>query len=518
MKSSITGALACLVYHAANGVRLAVSGRHLRPITGAIIVGTPFLFGGLLLLENPSLLQSLSGAFLSGDWQAWAAGREALGRVMVLLLFNELAANAISLATKGTWLRTFKAHGFLALVSVGVVASPSVADWGSGASVAALPASLRALASILSAMASQAGLWVEAYFITGMILDGVHGYAPTGDALVRHGSTGLRKGLAYSGLFMGFLYGIKGVLEVPWARAGLSGSPLLSGVLAGALLFPLLKTIIESFDGSMPFFLRLRYSYAQVPLYLRGAVAGAGFGIGLGNDFIHSSSGDRATYGFLVGLLASAGVSFFRDAANALRRKGRVQPVKTYLVDAAIGGCIGALGAFYLDGAQAPVLIEKFRAYTSAGLETANYTIYSLVSKWGRVDLGSYAGGVRLFFDEALAGLITWSIAAPLFAVNRVFMTAAFQRDKAPIRHFFSRAGAVELGVNLIHVMRWGLWMSPIINTGLRMMGQATWYNQDGAVRTLVAAFKSLTLSPGDFQAWSLAVFVSLLAYDFLRV
>jgi hypothetical protein len=176
------------------------------------------------------------------------------------------------------------------------------------------------------------------------------------------------------------------------------------------------------------------------------------------------------------------------------------------------------LGAFYMDGAQVPVIVEKFRAYTSAGLEATNYTIYSLLSKWGRVDLGSYTGGVKLFFDEALAGLITWSIAAPLFAVNRVFMTAYFQRDKAPIRHFFSRAGAVELGVNLIHVMRWGLWMSPIINTGLRLMGQATWYNQDGAIRTLIASFKSLTLSPGDFQAWSLGVFVSLLAFDFLRI
>ncbi|MBL0058014.1 MAG: hypothetical protein IPP35_02605 [Elusimicrobia bacterium] len=518
MKSSITMSLACLVYHVANGAALARSGKHLRAITGALIVGTPFLFGGLLLLENPSLLQSLSGALLSSDWQGWAAGRELLGRLIVVFLFNEVVANAIGLAAKGTFLRGLKAHGFVSLVSLGVVLSPSVANGGSGAAVAALPPSLGVLAAIVSAMVSQAGLWVEAYFITGMILDGLHGYAPTGDALERHGSTGLRKGLAYSGLFMGFLYGIKIVVDSPSAKTFLTATPLLSGALAGALLFPLLKTIIESFDGSMPFFLRLRYSYGQTTLYLRGAVAGAGFGFGLGSDFIQTGSGDRSTYGFLVGLLASSGVSLFCDGANALRRKGRIQSGKVYLVDGLIGGLIGALGAFYMDGAQVPVIVEKFRAYTSSGLEASNYTIYSLLSKWGRVDLGSYTGGVKLFFNEALAGLITWSIAAPLFAVNRVFMTAYFQRDKAPIRHFFSQAGAVELGVNLIHVMRWGLWMSPIINTGLRLMGQATWYNQDGAIRTLIASWKSLTLSPVDFQAWSLGVFVSLLAFDFLRI
>jgi cyclic beta-1,2-glucan synthetase len=33
--------------------------------------------------------------------------------------------------------------------------------------------------------------------------------------------------------------------------------PLPVGTLLGALLFPLLRTIVESFDGSAPFFRRL---------------------------------------------------------------------------------------------------------------------------------------------------------------------------------------------------------------------------------------------------------------------
>ena len=35
--------------------------------------------------------------------------------------------------------------------------------------------------------------------------------------------------------------------------------------------------------------------------------------------------------------------------------------------------------------------------------------------------------------------------------------------------------------------MRWGLWMAPIINTFLRQSADPSWYNQDGAVRSLVA-------------------------------
>ena len=39
----------------------------------------------------------------------------------------------------------------------------------------------------------------------------------------------------------------------------------------------------------------------------------------------------------------------------------------------------------------------------------------------------------------------------------------------------------------MIEVLRWGLWMSPIIKSFLRPMGEPTWYNQDGAIRTVSA-------------------------------
>ena len=70
----------------------------------------------------------------------------------------------------------------------------------------------------------------------------------------------------------------------------------------------------------------------------------------------------------------------------------------------------------------------------------------------------------------------------------------------------------------MIEVMRWGLWMSPIILSFLRMSGEPTWYNQDGAIRTVVAIFQDLTLSHEEFVQWSLNTFIALLAYDLIRI
>ena len=67
-------------------------------------------------------------------------------------------------------------------------------------------------------------------------------------------------------------------------------------------------------------------------------------------------------------------------------------------------------------------------------------------------------------------------------------------------------------------MLRWGLWMAPVIYSFLRMAPDPTWYNQDGAVRTVVATLQSWWLTPEAFRAWSLQVFLGLLAYDWFRV
>src|SRR5262249_17036342 len=53
---------------------------------------------------------------------------------------------------------------------------------------------------------------------------------------------------------------------------------------------------------------------------------------------------------------------------------------------------------------------------------------------------------------------------------------------------------------------------------GVRQMGEPTWYNQDGAIRTMLAILRDATMTPEAFRAWSLHVFILLLAYDTVRI
>ena len=52
-------------------------------------------------------------------------------------------------------------------------------------------------------------------------------------------------------------------------------------------------------------------------------------------------------------------------------------------------------------------------------------------------------------------------------------MAAYFRKETAPIRALFTRDGLIQLTQNMIEVLRWGLWMSPIIKSFLRPMGDA---------------------------------------------
>jgi len=134
------------------------------------------------------------------------------------------------------------------------------------------------------------------------------------------------------------------------------------------------------------------------------------------------------------------------------------------------------------------------------------------------VNLGEVAGGVRLLYAESLSGVINWSFAAPLFAINAIFLTAILDRSLRPIRGLFSGAGAQGLVELAVRVMRWGLWMAPIINTFLRQSADPSWYNQDGAVRSLVAIGADIGMPHDGFVDFSLTMFLGLLAYDWLRV
>jgi cyclic beta-1,2-glucan synthetase len=194
-----------------------------------------------------------------------------------------------------------------------------------------------------------------------------------------------------------------------------------------------------------------------------------------------------------------------------------------YGLGALLGGFVGGALAWYFDAAQLQVVAEKFATYAmayfpAAGKATTSYVTYPLFSKWGAVDLGSVSGGVKLLYAESLSGVINWSLAAPLFSINLVLLTALFERSLGPLKGLFSAAGFAILVEQTVRVLRWGLWMAPIIYSFLRLAADPSWYNQDGAVRSALVSIQSVRFSPDDFRAWSLELFLGLLAYDWLRV
>ncbi|MCX5679012.1 MAG: hypothetical protein NTY76_07930 [Candidatus Omnitrophica bacterium] len=518
MLSNLISALAFIIYHFANARSIVSSGRHLKVISGSLIAGTPYLFNWLLLLGSVGMLRIIGNGATFGLIATWPAISELTGRLLVMFVFNEIVTNSISIATKNKVVKTLRAHLIMLLVSLGVVIAPVIANFGSGALIAKLPMVLRAFAAILTTALSYGGLWGEVYLITGALLDAGKHIAPSADIISKHVSTGIKKGMAYSAILMGMMYALSIILNAPMSQKVMTSAPIIIGIFAGAALFPLVKTIIESFDGSIRFFERVKYSYEDLTLCARGAVAGFGFAYMATNNLFAHNMPDRILFGLLVGLLASGGVSILRDGWYALRGRGKIQSWRLYFVDSLLGIFVGSAAAFYMDSLQVPVVVEKFRLYLSSNLPPADYITYPLVNKWGRIDLGSYTGGVKLLYTESVAGVINWSIAAWLFAINKVFLQAFFEKDKTPIKFFFSKAGFAQLIEHMIYVLRWGLWMSPIIFTFLRMMPDPTWYNQDGAIHTVFAVFNNMTMTPEAFRAWSLQVFVWILALDWFRI
>jgi cyclic beta-1,2-glucan synthetase len=518
MLNKIIATVVFLVYQVSNARSFAFSCRHLKASNSALIIATPYLFGWLLLLQNQTLLQALANTMTAGILAAWPGLLKLLGRVFIVFGFNEAVTNGISLVIKGKPLRSPRTHILILLVSLGAVIAALIANLGSGTSVASLPLLIKAMVVVVTTMLAFAGLWGEVYLLTGIVIDAGKRTEPSWETISKHVLTGMRKGLAYSGILTGLLYALHILLKVQaWQRLS-TQLPIILGMLSGGLFFPLLKTIIETFDGSLPFSKRIRYNYRDGVLYARGLVAGCGFAYALSHGLIQWPMFNRVIFGLSVGLVASLGVSFLRDSVYAHRGQGRIQPWRLYFVDGLLGAFVGSALAFYLDSLQVPVIVEKFKLYISAGFSPREYLTYPLVNKWGRINLGSYTGGARLLFTESLAGVINWSIAAWLFAINKVLMQAFFEKHTAPIKFFFSKAGFAQLVEHMIYVLRWGLWMSPIIFSFLRMMPEPTWYNQDGGIRTLFAIYHNATMSPQAFKTWSLNLFVYILAFDFFRV
>ena len=298
----------------------------------------------------------------------------------------------------------------------------------------------------------------------------------------------------------------------------------VAGPLLGALLFPLAMTVVGSADGTPPFFGRLRAAYRDPRAPVRGVVAGLGLALAYYADLAAYDGGDRFLAMFAVGALCYGGVDLAFNAWSVWSgARTRLQSWRLYALGFGLGGGVaGALG-WYFDSPQLQVVIAKFWAYAdvdyrSTGRGLADFVTYPIFNKYGMINLGQVAGGVRLFWAESVAGVINWSLAAPLFSINYVLLDAALQRSLRPIRTLVSPQGVEVLVEQGVRVLRWGLWMAPIINSFLRQSPDPTWYNQDGAVRTVVAIGADVTQSPADFRRFSLVLFLGLLAYDWLRV
>ena len=500
-------------------VSMARNGRHPSTLAQISLLLAPFLFNWLLLLQTPDLLRDLGG--LSSDASFLGPrGTELAGRVMVLAVFNiavTMGINALCIRALPRGIRPY-----LLPVACAFYAglTPLIADLGSTPMVATLPAPFGELAAILAVALAQAGLWAETFLVTGLLMDALKGRRPTGYWGMHYFREGLGKGAAYSALFLGLLFLIQFTFSAPLFLAAHLVQPLVVSLLLGATVMPLGKTILESFDGSRPFFVRLASSYREPRLYARGAVLGLGLYLMPMAVFIHKDQGSRFLLGALLGALAHGGVNLILDGVDIARGpRMHLQSWRVYLTGALLGGFVGGAIAWYLDPNQTSVIMNKFRLYTTLHQTGAtDYVIYPLFSKWGAMNLGPHTGSARILFNESVSGVINWSLAAPLFSVNLFFLTALFTRSLTPIRMLTSREGMIAVAEQTVRVLRWGLWMAPVIYSLLRISPDPTWYNQDGAIRTLTAIWQSIALTPEAFRGWSIQTFMYLLAYDWFRI
>ncbi|MFZ0131387.1 MAG: hypothetical protein WAK95_02515 [Desulfobacterales bacterium] len=521
--TGLAASLFAVIYILAVMQHLAVAGRHPQPPLAATILAIPLLFNGLLLIGSTDLVRWIGRMVLPGETAGFLRP-VFLGRSVILGLFNEAVANLIGLLVVRRLVTDARVHALLLASAVMAAVTPELADWGSAAYLAGLPWIAAVPAALFFAMLSQAGLWSQTFLITGLIMDAFHGKQPTWYWGSDHFRAGFTKGSVYSLVFIAIVQIMAGLMRMDAVVSMARAAPVIFSAVAGALAFPFLKTIIETFDGSDRFFQRAGHNYRQGIGFLRGAVLGGFCGDAFANGLPMVGGYERFFFGLLAGATGYGGLDFLKNAFEVLTgRRQRLQPWRVYALGIILGGVAGGGLAWYADTLQLRVLASKFHKYAAlyypaADKAVADYVIYPLFSKWGALNLGHTPGGVRLLYNEALSGVINWSLAAPLFSINLVVLNAMLQRSTAPLKELFTRQGVVGLVEQAVRVLRWGLWMAPVIYSFLRMSPDPTWYNQDGAIRTLVATVKSWTLDPESFRAWSLNVFLNLLVYDWFRI
>ena len=511
--------IALIVYAGGSIMALVSAARGLRLIEAVSLIATPFLFNLLVTVGADWRMAGL-GAVVTGGAKLPFPVQVAIGRALILWGIGEAILTLINLVSVNRLPRSARAHGLFALSGAVAALSPLVANaaqWG-------VQPLLAIVFSSACAALAQAGLWAIVYLFTGVMLDWLGGRPPRFETVWEHWRTGFVKGAIYGALFIGFVLIAALILRAPGAEAILSGGVLVIGPLGGALLFPLGATILGSADGTAPFFGRLGRAYRDPRGFARGAVVGLGLALAYLTDLSADDGGTRFLAMAAIGALAYGGVDLAFDGWSVLSGgRTKLPSWRLYALGLLLGGIVaGALG-WYFDAPQLKVVVAKFWAYADVnyrldGRRLGDFTTYPIFNKYGSINLGEVAGGVRLFWAESVAGVINWSLAAPLFSINYVLLDAGLQRSLRPIKTLFSPSGIEGLVEQAVRVLRWGLWMAPIINSFLRQSPDPTWYNQDGAIRSAVVIGKDMTQSPAAFRQFSLTLFLGLLAYDWLRI
>ena len=453
----------------------------------AAIFLLPYLFTSLFLLSSAHLLADLGRASASARWFGWY-GEATFGRIVLLFLFNEIVIVGGGWLMDGRWTRSWRLRGLLLLARV--VRQPHAADrelrLRRDRGRAAAPCCRSWLVPAIAAVAL-AGLWAQTFLLTGVTLDAIRGRRPTYDACVRPLARGCDQGRHLQLRLHAAGAVSPRCCQTPRGMAaGLGCRRLWRRSLAGTLLYPLARTIIESFDGSAPFFRpparQCRPSRSAMPA---GCVVGCGHRRSAicWSTCRAASPASRFLFGAAVGALAYAGIDLLRDL-RAIRAGRASAPADLAALRPGrlLGGIVGGAIAWYLDAAQVGVIAAKLAAYATVHAPAPDYIIYPLFSKWGALE--PRAGRRRrapalqriaLRRDQLVAGG-----AAVQHQPRAADRTAAAQHA-ARSAACSARTGVVGLVEQAIRVLRWGLWMAPVIYSFLRMAPDPTWYNQDGA-------------------------------------
>ena len=261
-------------------------------------------------------------------------------------------------------------------------------------------------------------------------------------------------GAVYGAVFVALLLIFDAFFAAPSAVSLFLSLGFIAAAVAGAVLFPLARAILEfRTDSTPPFFRRLWGQVLTSKNYLIGVVVGIGVLLAFQQDLPHQPGLDRFIFGFIVGAGALCRVRLSgRFLRHRLWRARALRSWRPYVLGGVLGGLVGGAIGWYFDAGQLDVVSRNFAShavvnYAAAGLSDHAYTITPFFSKWGLTNLGVAGGGVRLLFDDSLSGVIQWIFAAPLFSINLFFLTALLKRDLAPLRLLFSAEG---VGASLI--------------------------------------------------------------------